>query len=67
MAAMIIVSLLTAIPVKSKILGLTYATTVSEDRERSRLSWNYKDVLLSVFVVVIIAFILFYFSPLVMN
>jgi SSS family solute:Na+ symporter len=66
-AAMIIVSLFTDVPLKSKILGLTYATTVSEDKEQSRISWNYKDVSLSVFVVVIIAFILFYFSPLVMK
>jgi len=63
-AAMIIVSLLTEMPVFSKIQGLTYATTVSEDKAKSRASWNYRDVILSVVVVLIIVCILIYFSPL---
>jgi hypothetical protein len=46
---------------------LTYATTVAADRERSRASWNYRDVALSVFVVVIIVAALLYFSPLFMK
>ena len=63
-AAMIIVSLLTDMPVLSKIQGLTYATTVSEDKAKSRASWNYRDVILSIVVVLIIVCILIYFSPL---
>jgi SSS family solute:Na+ symporter len=63
-AAMIIVSLLTDMPVFSKIQGLTYATTVSEDKAKSRASWNYRDVILSIVVVLIIVCILIYFSPL---
>ena len=63
-AAMIIVSLLTEMPVFSKIQGLTYATTVSEDKAKSRASWNYRDVILSIVVVLIIVCILIYFSPL---
>ncbi len=62
-AAMIIISLLTEMPVFSKIQGLTYATTVSEDKAKSRASWNYRDVILSVVVVLIIVCILIYFSP----
>jgi SSS family solute:Na+ symporter len=51
-------------PVFSKIQGLTYATTVSEDKAKSRASWNYRDVILSIVVVLIIVCILIYFSPL---
>ncbi len=47
-----------------QIKGLTYATTVAEDREASRASWNARDVVLSVVVLVFLALILLYFSPL---
>ncbi len=63
-AAMIIVSLLTAEPSYEKIQGLTYATTVTADKEKSRASWNYKDVIHSVVIITIIALVLLYFSPL---
>ena len=63
-AMMVIVSLFTQEPSYQKLQGLTYATTVSADREKSRASWNYKDLVLSVIILVIIAMILIYFSPL---
>ncbi len=66
-AVMIVVSLLSPAPVYERIDSLTYATTVAADRERSRASWNYRDVALSVFVVVIIVATLLYFSPLFMK
>jgi len=59
---MVIVSLLSSPPSYEQIKGLTYATTIAEDRAVSRKSWNYKDVLLSVIVVIIIALILMYFT-----
>jgi len=62
---MIIVSGFTQSPAFEKIKGLTYATTVSEDKAASRASWSYKDVLLSVVVLIIIALVLIYFSPLI--
>ncbi len=58
------VSLLYAEPSFEQIKGLTYATTVSEDRAASRASWNSRDVVLSVVVLVLLALILVYFSPL---
>jgi len=61
---MIVVSFLTKEPSYKKIQGLTYATTVAVDKQRSRVSWNYKDVVPSVIVIVILALILVYFSPL---
>ncbi len=65
-AMMIVVSLFTRPPTYKKIQGLTYGTTVSEDRRTSRASWNKKDVVLSLIVLIIIALVLVYFSPLVL-
>jgi SSS family solute:Na+ symporter len=63
-AIMVVVSLSTAPPDQEHIKGLTFATTVAEDRAASRASWNAKDVILSLIVVVIIVAIFVYFSPL---
>ena len=62
---MIVVSMLTRPPNYEKIQGLTYATTVAADKKASRLSWNKRDVILSVIVLVIIALVMILFSPLV--
>lgn len=61
---MIVVSLLTDRPSEVQLNGLTYATTVAEDRARSRASWTGRDLVLSLIVVFIIVGIFFYFSPL---
>jgi SSS family solute:Na+ symporter len=63
-AIMVIVSLMTPPPPAVKVDGLTFATTVAEDKAVSRASWNALDVWLSVIVVVIIVAIMVYFSPL---
>lgn len=63
-AVMVIVSLMTEKPSEEQLKGLTYATTVAEDKVRSRASWNSMDVILSLIVVVIIVGIFMYFSPL---
>ncbi len=61
---MVTVSLLTPKPGEEQIRGLTFATTVAEDRVASRASWNKWDVILSLIVVLIIVSIFIYFSPL---
>lgn len=61
---MVIVSLLTPKPTEEQIRGLTFATTVAEDKAASRASWNKTDVILSVIVLAIIIAIFIYFSPL---
>ena len=61
---MVGVSLSSPKPSPEQINGLTFATTVAEDRAASRASWNAKDVILSLIVVVIILGIFIYFSPL---
>src|SRR5215204_2254763 len=63
-AIMVIVSLLTGKPSAAQLNGLTFATTVAEDRAASRASWNAKDVWLSVIVILIIITVFIYFSPL---
>jgi solute:Na+ symporter, SSS family len=61
---MVVVSLLTPKPNDEQIRGLTFATTVAEDRAASRASWNKWDVILSLIVLAIIVSIFIYFSPL---
>lgn len=61
---MVVVSLLSPKPSDDQIRGLTFATTVAEDRAASRASWTKRDVILSLIIVVIIVSIFVYFSPL---
>ena len=63
-ALMVTVSLLTPKPDDEHIKGLTFATTVAADRATSRASWNKKDVILSLIIVVIVIGVFIYFSPL---
>ena len=64
---MIAISLLSSPPSEEKIKGLTYATTIASDKAKSRASWNYRDVILSVVILIIIAFVLLYFSPVTLS
>ena len=61
---MVVISLFTPKPDEAQIRGLTFGTTVAEDRAASRASWSAKDVILSVIVLIIIISIFIYFSPL---
>jgi SSS family solute:Na+ symporter len=63
-AIMVVVSLFTPKPDEVKIQGLTFATTVAEDKAASRASWNKWDVILSLIVVAIVISVFVYFSPL---
>ena len=57
-------SLLTAPPDAARIRGLTYRTTVAEDREASRATWGRVEVVHSAIIVAVIVGILLVFSPL---
>jgi solute:Na+ symporter, SSS family len=63
-ALMVAVSLLTPKPDDEHIKGLTFATTVAADKAASRASWNKKDVILSLIILVIVVAVFIYFSPL---
>ena len=61
---MVVVSLLSPKPGEEQLKGLTFATTVAEDKAASRSSWNSLDVILSLIVVIIILGVFYYFSSL---
>jgi SSS family solute:Na+ symporter len=61
---LLVVSLLTEKPSEEQIKGLTFATTVAEDRAETKASYTRTDVVLSLLVLVFIAAIFMYFSPL---
>jgi SSS family solute:Na+ symporter len=61
---MIVVSLLTEKPSAAQLNGLTYGTTVAADKAQSRASWNKRDLVLSLAIVIFIVVIFAYFSPL---
>jgi SSS family solute:Na+ symporter len=61
---MVVISLTSPAPDEAHIKGLTFATTVAEDKKASRASWNQKDVILTLLVLVFIIAIFMYFSPL---
>ena len=61
-ALMLFFSYTSAPPSDDKIRGLTYATTLADDRAKSRASWDWRDVLASVVVVAIILAAYLYFQ-----
>ena len=60
---MVVISLLGEPPSEAQLKGLTFATTVAEDKKASRASWTSLDVILSLFVLVFIIIAFLYFSP----
>jgi SSS family solute:Na+ symporter len=59
---MIVVSYLTEPPSYERISGLTYGTTTSEDRDKSRSSWTKADVAFSIALLVFIVAAYIYFT-----
>lgn len=58
---LLVVSYLTKPLPDAQLEGLTYATTRAEDKEKSRSSWGWREVIASVTVVLIILSIYIYF------
>ena len=58
----IIVSYATKPPDYAKINGLTFSTLSEQDRQENRSTWNWKDVVLSVLMIVLIVVIYTYFT-----
>ncbi|MEX2601328.1 MAG: sodium:solute symporter [Balneolaceae bacterium] len=59
---MVGVSYMTKPPDYSKISGLTFGTLTDNDRRDDRASWDWRDVFLSVLLVILIILIYFFFS-----
>ena len=62
-AVMIVVSILTPPPDLERLKGLTFSTTLENDQEISKNSWDNSDVIHSIVIITILALILIYFSP----
>jgi SSS family solute:Na+ symporter len=60
-AVMVVVSYATAAPDYEKIKGLTFATATAEDRYKTRMSWDWREVAASLFVIGCIAGAYIYF------
>lgn len=60
---MVVVSLATDEPDQAKLAGLTYSTTMAEDKRKSRESWDWRDVFHTVIILSIILGVMIYFSP----
>lgn len=61
-AVMIVVSYMTKEPDYERIKSLTFGTKTAEDRRHTRLSWNWRDVLASAFVLACIFAAYLYFT-----
>lgn len=62
MIVMVAVSYITNVPMYKKLDGLTYSTTTADHKKESRSSWDIRDVVASVILVLIIIIIYVYFS-----
>jgi len=59
---MVVVSYMTEEPSYQKITSLTYSTITAEDREKSRKSWNIRDIVNSLVVLALIVAVYLYFT-----
>jgi SSS family solute:Na+ symporter len=59
---MIVVSYMTGEPEYEKIRSLTFGTATQDDRRRTRLSWNWRDVLTSAIILACILAAYLYFT-----
>ena len=61
-AVAVIVSLLTERPRREKIVGLTFGTITEEQKRQNAESYTWVDVVASVFVIAVVAWVMVYFS-----
>jgi len=62
LAIHVTVSLLGSKPSEAQLAGLTFETLSKEDKTANKLSYGWRDIIASVFVVTVIIAILFYFT-----
>ncbi|MCB0777130.1 MAG: Na+/glucose cotransporter, partial [Chitinophagaceae bacterium] len=56
------ISLLTPAPDPAKVNGLTYGTLSAEQKAANRASYNWVDIVLSLVVIAIVAFVMISFT-----
>lgn len=56
------VSLATAPPVAEKVINLTFGTVTAEEKKISRATFDWKDIAVSIFVVLVVVFVMIWFN-----
>ena len=56
------VSLATAHPHEEKVLNLTFGTVTPEEKKKSRATFDWKDIAVSLFVVLVVVFVMIWFN-----
>jgi SSS family solute:Na+ symporter len=56
------VSLATAHPPEEKVLNLTFGTVTPEEKKKSRATFDWKDIAVSLFVVLVVVFVMIWFN-----
>ncbi len=59
---LIVVSYMTPEPSKEKTLNLTFSTITEEEKQKNKSSYNWKDIVISIIVVAIVAAIMIFFN-----
>lgn len=58
----IVVSLLTKAPSKEKVVNLTFGTITTEEKLKNKSSYNWKDIAISILVVLIVLGVMYFFN-----
>ena len=61
-AVAVIVSLVTERPRKEKLTGLTFGTITEEQKRQNAESYTWVDIIASIFVIAVVAWVMVYFS-----
>ncbi len=56
------VSLATTPPVAEKVINLTFGTVTAEEKKISRATFDWKDIAVSLFVVLVVVFVMIWFN-----
>ncbi len=59
---LIVVSLLTKEPSEEKLLNMTFSTITEEEKKNNKASYNWKDILITIIVLAIVAAIMIFFN-----
>lgn len=58
----LVVSYATAPPSEEKVKNLTYATISDDERKENKNSYNWKDIVISVIIIAIVVYVMFWFN-----
>ncbi len=58
----VVVSYATAAPTPEKVMNLTYGTISEDERKKNKNSYNWKDIVISIVIVAIVAYVMIWFN-----